>query len=498
MSTAFFNPITGSTYGTPTREELQTAAFQLDAEYRGDGINIDGPNIDDKIRSALSRKRLKAYAMYINVVKNPIDIENVLYIRKPVRYFKTKNGTDVNNKLKEHLEGLYTQMDFDQTMLEFSRQAAYEGTLMSRPMVDPFDGAMMLQKLTPSIPYFTIKEDDLKPSRAKVVEYQGEWSDPDVDNGEIKKVRFIWDYEFFSIIDADNDKKIYVFEPHGYNETPQSMGGMPFATLRYITDSNRFWGPYDGTLLSLSNTRSLLVADAIHRTQTSLYEILVLAGFSGDEATAMAETRAAAGIVAYEFNKKPDGTDDPTKTIKYESPAGMEPEKIFDLFKDLYRFTLTARGHSGKNFDSSRLEATAEAQRLANTSLKDIQESRKISLAEFEKDMFKRVTWANNRSELKSVTIPEGTTVEIDWQPDEQFFNDATDKKNYYDWALQNAILTGADIVRQENPELSTEAATEKFEFNQDFNKKHTIEPAIKAKEDEDESASKAGDDQDG
>ncbi|MCK5641729.1 MAG: hypothetical protein KAJ19_13085, partial [Gammaproteobacteria bacterium] len=143
MSTAFFNPITGSTYGEPTREELQRDAFQLDIEYRGDGINIDGPNIDDKIRSALSRSRLKTYAMFVNVVQNITDIENVLYIRKPVRYFKSKKGADVSNKLKEYLEGLYAQMDFDRTMLEFSRQAAYEGTLLARPMIDPFDGAMM-------------------------------------------------------------------------------------------------------------------------------------------------------------------------------------------------------------------------------------------------------------------------------------------------------------------------------------------------------------------
>ena len=473
MSTAFFNPITRADYGTPTREQLQAETFQLDAEYRGDGINIDGPNIDEKIRSALSRSRLKTYAMFINVVKNLIDIENVLYIRKPVRYFKTKTGTDVRNNMRDYLEGLYAQMDYDRTMLEFSRQAAYEGTLMARPMIDPFDDSMIIQKLTPSIENFIIQEDDLKPSRASLVEYRGEWTDPDDKEQKVHKVRFVWDYKTFQIIKADNAQDVLFFEDHGYEEGPG--GGMPFATLRYVTDSNRFWGPYDGTLLSLSNTRSLLVADSIHRTQTSLYEILVLAGFSPEEALAMAETRSASGVVAYEFNKKPDGTDDPAKTIRYESPDGMEPEKIFDLWKDLYRFVLTARGHSGKNFDSSRLEATAEAQRLANTSLKDLQESRKISLAQFEKDMFKRIAWANNRN-AGAMKIPEGTTVEVDWQPDEQFFNGATDKKNYYEWAKENDILTGPDIVRQENPELSMEAATEKFEKNQKANKEHSAE----------------------
>ena len=475
MSTAFFNPITGSTYGKPTREQLQLSAFQLDAEYRGDGINIDGPNIDDKIRSALSKSRLKTYAMFINVVKNIIDIENVLYIRKPVRYFKTKTGTDVRNNMKEYLDGLYEEMVFDPTMLEFSRQTAYEGTLMARPMIDPFDGKMIIQKLTPSIPQFIIMEDDIKPSRAKVVEYRGEWFDPDVDNGEIKNVRFVWDYEFFQIIDADNDKKIYVFEPHGYIETPKSMGGMPFATLRYITDSNQFWGPYDGTLLSLSNTRSLLVADSIHRTQTSLYEILTLAGFSKEEALAMAETRAVSGMMVFEYKQKSDQTDDPAKKIEYVSPKGMEPEKIFELWKQLYRFVLTARGHSGKNFDSSRLEATAEAQRIANMALKDLQESRKISMAQFEVDMFKRIAWANNRNP-GATKIPEGTTVEVDWQPDEQFFNDASDKARYYEFAIAKDIMTGPDIVRYENPELSTEAAEEKFKENIKFNKEHSAE----------------------
>lgn len=478
MSTAFFNPITGSTYGKPTREELQLAAFQLDAEYRGDGINIDGPNIDDKIRSALSRSRLKTYAMFINVVKNLIDIENVLYIRKPVRYFKTKSGIDVNNKLKDYLEGLYMQMDYDRTMLEFSRQAAYEGTLLARPMIDPFDKEMMIQKLTPSIVNFIIKEDDIKPSRAKEVEYRGEWIDPDDPEQKVHNVRFVWDYEFFQIINSENDSQVLFAEPHGYQETTKSMGGMPYATLRYTTDSNQFWGPYDGTLLSLTNTRSLLVADSIHRTQTSLYEILVLAGFSKEEALALAETRAASGMMVFEYPKKPDQTDDPSKKIEYVSPQGMEPEKIFELWKQLYRFVLTARGHSGKNFDSSRLEATAEAQRIANLSLTDLQKSRKVSMSLFEKDMFKRIAWANNRNP-GSTQIPEGTTVEVDWQPDEQFFDSATDKKNYYEWAKLNDIMTGPDIVRQENPELSTEAATEKFEDNLKFNAEHSAEAEL-------------------
>ena len=478
MATAFFNPITGSTYGTPTREQLQRETFQLDVEYRGDGINIDGPNIDDKIRSALSRSRLKTYSMFINIVQNITDVENVLYIRNPVRYFKTKSGTAVNNKLNDYLSGLYTQMDFDRTMLEYSRQAAYEGTLMSRPMVDPFDGNMILQKLTPSVEYFTVKEDDLKPSRAQEVEYRGEWVNPKDETGKIYKVRFVWDYKTFRIINAENDKQVLYSEDHGYKDTPKALGGMPFATLRYITDSNRFWGPYDGTLLGLTNTRSLLVADAIHRTQTSLYEILVLAGFSRDEALALADTRSQSGVIAFEYKQKPDQTDDPAKKIEYVSPKGMEPEKIFALFSDLYRFVLNARGHTGKNFDTSRLEQTAESQRLANTALKDKQDSRKIALVEFEQDMFQRIIWANNRHP-GSTTIPEGTTVDIDWQPDEQAFNDATDKKNYYEFALQKDILTGPDIVRQENPELSAEAAIEKYEANVKYNEQFKAAEAV-------------------
>lgn len=495
MAQIFFNPITGYEYGEPTRAELQTNAFLLDAEYRGNGINIDGPNIDDKVRNVLSKARLKVYAMFINVCQHIIDVENVLYIRKPVRYFRTASGADVSKTLKEHIETLYNQMDFDRTMLEYSRQAAYEGTLMSRPIVDPFDGAMLLQKLTPSIEGFDVSSDPLKVTRAQQVEYTGEWTDPDVENAKTKKVRFVWDYTDFEIIDADNEKIILHTEEHGYKETPDSKGGMPFATLRYLTDSNRFWGPYDGTLVGLANTRSLLIADSIHRTQTSLYEIMVFMGFSPDEAVAAAQTRSSSGIIAYEFNKKTDQTDDTAKNIKYVSPEGMSPEKIFEIFKDLYRFVLTSRGHSGKNFDASRMVMTAEAQRLANIALKDKQESRKVALAQFEKDIFKRIIWANNRSTNK--TIPDTTTVEIDWQPDEQFFNDATDKKNYYEFAIEKDIMTGPDVIRQENPELSTEGSKERFEENMKYNETFK-EPAIKATEDEDESASKAGDDQDG
>ena len=37
-------------YGEPTRGDLAEAAYMLDAECRGCGINIDAKNIDAKLR----------------------------------------------------------------------------------------------------------------------------------------------------------------------------------------------------------------------------------------------------------------------------------------------------------------------------------------------------------------------------------------------------------------------------------------------------------------
>ena len=470
MSELYYNPITGSTYGEPTRDELQENAFLLDAEYRGNGINIDSPNLDSKIRNYLSRDRLKTYAMFINLVEHITDVENPHYIRKPVRYWRTASGKPVSKVLQERLEDIYAQMDFDRTLLEYSRQAAYEGTLMVRPVRDQFNKSMALHKLTPSLEDFDIEQDDLRASKAKKVKYLGIY--------ENKPAKYEWDYRYLRILDGDKETDVWLEEEHGFTEHAGALGGMPFATLRYKTDSNRFWGPYDGSLAALCKTRSLLISDAIHRTQTSLFEMLIFAGFAPEEAIAAARTRSSSGIISFEFDKKDDETSDSdSKDIKYVSPEGMAPEKVFDLWLSLYRFTLTSRGHSGKNFDSSKLVNTAEAQRLANIALKDKQESRKVSLAQFEKDIFKRITWENNRHPA-GFEIPEGTIVEIDWQPDKEFFDSATDKARYYEMGLDRNILTAPEVIRMENPELSREAAEEKFLENKKFNAEQAGEPA--------------------
>lgn len=443
----------------PDRKDIFEACNILDQEYRATGVRLDESYISKKIRKTLSARRLKNFSLFMPIVPNLIDVENPNYSRPPRRIF-TINEEPISDADANILEQRYTEMEFNNEMLYISRQAGYMGTILAYPMVNEETDKMILVKLTPADPTLQVISDPFKMSDPVVVEYATE-----NENGE--RVDNVWDLdEFVTVTHTASGQAIEQMD-HGFD-------GMPISVLRYSTDSNRFWGPYDGGLLSLVQIRALLLADSIYRTQTSLYEFLVFAGFTEDAALAAVKTKSE-GVMAYENDRDDSGKTVPnSKEISYVSPEGISPEKIFELWEKLYRQFLTARGHASKNFESSQMVQTAESMRMANISLIEIKEARRGQLLDFEQDLLERIIWANN-SFGRSGTLSEDIEVNLDWQPDKQFFNNATDKSNYYTFSLNNNIVTPPDIIRQENPELSREEALEVYEKNKEFNEKNDV-----------------------
>lgn len=488
LSNLFYNPVNYYSYGEPTREELAEASYMLDAEYRGNGINIDSQNIDSKVRNVLSKERLKAYALFVNIVQHIIDVENPHYIRVPHRFFRNKKGDPPGDKVQERIDEIYKETRFNSQMLQLSRQGAYEGTVMIRPTVDEAEGIIKLNKLTPSDKDLKVIPDPSFPSEAFSISYK---TDEDI---------IIWDKftETIKFKGAVNKSGGVSVVAHKYYENKPEAGGIPYAILRYVEDSSRFWGPYDGGLQSLVRTRSLLLSDTIHRTQTSLYELLIMAGFTPEEALAATRTKASAGLVAYELDKDAEGKADPhSKDIRYVSPEGISPEKVFEAWTKIYKFFLNARGHTGREMESTRLVPTAEAQRLASVALKDKQEAKKPYLVKFEEDLWHRFKWINNNFVLGAKKIPDDITISVDWQPDERYFNSASDKVDYYDYFMKKNLMTGPDIIRAENPELTQDEAEERFKENIEFNKEHnlTAEDIIPTNKDGDKDPAKKGQD---
>ena len=197
-------------------------------------------------------------------------------------------------------------------------------------------------------------------------------------------------------------------------------------------------------------------------------------GFTPAQALAAAKTRGE-GVVAAENAKDDSGKEIPgSKDIKYVSPEGLSPEKLLEQFENIFRLFLSARGHSHKNFDSSRMIQTAEAMQFANLALVETKESKRGALLTFEQALLERIVWANNKFKAGK-KLPEGIQVILDWQPDKQVFNNATDKSNAYKFNLNNNIMTPPDIIRQENPELSKEEALVKYEENKKFNEENNV-----------------------
>ena len=443
----------------PTREDIYDACVILDQEYRSTGVRLDDKHIDDKIRKRLSARRLKNFAMFLPVVPNIINEENPNYVKPPRRLF-TINDEPVADNVNKYLHDLYEEMNFNNEILYMSRQAGYMGTILAFPAIDEDTKKMDLIKLTPADRTLNVIPDPDHPSQALEVSYDSETADG-------SRVENIWDLDNFTT---------RVHTPAGISETviPHEFDGMPIAILRYSTDSNRFWGAFDGGLLSLVETRSLLVADSVYRTQTSLIEFLVFMGFSGEEAIAAAKTRNE-GVLAFENEKDDSGKPQAgSKDIKYVAPEGLTPEKLFDLWEQIFKAFMNARGHQGKNFESSKMVSTAESMRFGNIAMIELKESRRGPLLDFEQNILDRIVWANNAFGGK-VTIPDGIQVTLDWQPDKQFFNNATDEANAHKFSLNNNLTTPPDIIRQQSPEMSREEALQKYEDNKKFNEENDV-----------------------
>ena len=334
------------------------------------------------------------------------------------------------------------------------------GTVLAFPAVDEDTKRMSLIKLTPADQTLNVINDPNYPSQALEVSYASETID-----GEA--IRMIWDLDNFTTeIETASGVATEILE--------HQFDGMPVAILRYKTDSNRFWGAYDGGLLDLVQIRSLLIADSVYRTQTSLIEFLVFMGFTPEEAISAAKTRGE-GVVTFENEKDDSGKPVAgSKDIKYVAPEGLTPEKLFDLWEQLFRSFLNARGHQSKNFESSKMIQTAESMRFGNIAMIEMKESKRGALLGFEQDLLDRVVWANNQFGTAG-KLPDDIKVTLDWQPDKQFFNDATDESNSYKFNLDNNIMTPPDIIRQKNPELSREEALEKYEANKKFNEENNV-----------------------
>ena len=449
------NPVESFKFADPSRKQLAEDALILDIEYRGSGVGIDEANLDSKVNSPLNSDRLKTHALYIPCVRKVIDAESKTYIRPPVRYW-TKNGKPVSTKVMDRINQIYEQMSFDQSMLAFERQTAREGTLLVSPRLDE-ENQMYLVKQAPSNPKMDVTVSATRPDKAMEVTYQYR---PFKDT----TVTVTWDaLTVTTTVKVKGQDAVTTIEEHGHE-------ALPWATLRFVQDSSRFWGPADGGLVSLCKTRSLLLADSVMRTQTSLFDLLVMSGFSREEAISMTKNISSGGRILQYDNKLDDEGKPLPRDIKHVNPPTNEPTVIFMLWESIYRNFLSMRGHALKNFEGgSAMVSSAETQMNAMIAVNDEIRSRRPALARFEKDLWRKIVVEANKDET-AITIPDGIELDIDWSPDEVIYQNTGEKLAYYEFMLAQNLLTPAQIMRRENPDVSVEFAEEQIEANKVIN----------------------------
>jgi len=460
----------------PSRSQLACDALMLDIEYRGSGVGVDEVNIDERVRSLVNKERLTIYSLYLSVVRKIIDAECKTYIRPPIRYFLI-DGEEPSEEVLERIEEIYKEMDFDMWMLQYERQAAYEGTVLVRPTYNQFTGKMELVKECPSYRGLDVEVDMMRPSIAAKVIYKYQTKTPE---GKVASVEVVWDEEnAVTTIKVKQQEPQVITEPHGHDR-------LPWAVLRLTPDSKRFWGPVDGGLLSFCKVRSLLASHSVMTTQTSLFEFLVLGGFSHVEATSIAQ-KIVSGCRQINYENQLDDEGKPLpKEISYVGPSQTEPAVVFELLQNIYRTMLSMRGHALKNFEGNSAQVqTAESLQNSQSGLLDLVRSRRPILSSFEQELWELI-WVEANKEEGAVQIPPGIELTIDFAPDEtNVFASIPEKIAYYEFMLANNLITAAEIGRRENPDLSVEAAQERIDENKKIN--DAAKPQAKGETPEDE-----------
>lgn len=421
----------------------------LDAEYRGEGINIDVDNIADKLYQALNINKLKDFATYMCTYRRVVDLLSNTYTRPPTRYFRTKNGKPVSIKLKNYLDNLFEELHFDDFMDEVEADTTRGGTTFVAPIFD--EEKIRLLKLTPSVQTLNVKWNKQYIQEPVEVKYTIGENDQWV----------VWlkgkDGKYYKNLYKDSNNELGDL----IKTESLELDVFPWVILRFITDVRRSWGPVDQTSWSFHKTRSLLLAKLTEAPMHEMYQLLLMQGFSEVDALAAIKTITSDQTIIAEPEFE-EGTQI-NKDVKYIQPSAVTPQAIWEVYDNIYSHYLITKGISRKNFETSNDPQSAAAQRQSDKYLADVQTRHKRPLAYFEKELFERIKQVNNAANLQ--TIPDDVYVVVDWKPDPIVFNNAKEKVVFYQAGYNDKTLTPLDKISMEKG-VSKEEAQDMWDDN--------------------------------
>lgn len=457
-------PVDDWKYTELSWEERHNIAFALHQEYTGEGNRLDEVSINAKVVHQLERNRLKRMACYANVYKRLINTECKSYSQKGFR----RKFSGANDKEEKRLSEIYyDELGMETLMVFIERLTAYVGTVLVNITIDS-DNKMHPIVLSPLQKSLMVKTDSQFASIPVSVEYQCK-TDMNLSDVPENWLHYYWDATDYGVYRIKDGKQEYVESPapHGYNK-------LPFAVCRYLNDPMRLWGPVDYSAYSFCQTRSLLLSDAILRSQTSLFDILVFTGYTPEQAVETIKTMVAGKVIA---NPEPHNSADGVPVmpdVRYITPSMLEPEKIFALFENIYSFFLQARGHSRKNFDVGADVQSAEAQRNSDVYVRQEQQDRRTYLSKFERDLFEIIKWRNNSLGKGALKIGDKVQTIVDFVDQESFAN-IGEKIAWNDWRLRRNMVTIPQLMQEENPDLDEEMVEDLLRENTEKNAQNNI-----------------------
>jgi len=442
------NPFTTNAYKEITDRERYDICQALDSEYRGDGMTLDSVNIEGRVMDSINRARLDKMSVFINIYRRIIDTENCSYAQKGFH----RQFINATKAEQQRIEEIYKELNSSLEFLQFEHQAGYMGTVAVTITTDPNTDKLRFIKLTPNIQSFNVIPNPYYPNEPSSIAYS-------IKLNKETKIKYTWDISTFKeeIIKGESTTISNQYM-HNYQKTP-------FAILRYIHDSNTFWGPVDYGAYKFCQVRSLLLADSVLRTQTSLFDILLFTGFTAQEAIQSVKRIVSGKVIVAPEAKRVEGGDTIQEPdVKFINPSMLEPGKVWELYENIFNHFLRSRGLSPKNFEVSSDPSSAEALRLSDNYLMQQHAIKREHLKEFEQQMFDIIRWYNNNftNERK---ISDKVQLVTDFF-DPIIFRSVSERVDYYDFLLRNNLTTPPKIMQQENPDLTTEQAEQQYKEN--------------------------------
>jgi len=416
----------------------QQICQSLELLYDGEADNIESAAIAGMIKNDTERERLQNVSLPINVLKRPVDSLATAYAQRGIKRVWV-NATDTQAELLDKI--YYDELDINTVMLNIHRNVILTGTAFMLPCIDPADGTFYFIELTPSEASLNVKTVAHRPSILSELSYtiKGQ-SKSDLD------IKYRWTLDSYKETNNKTDTVINSEPLTGW-----SANKNVWVPIRYGASSRSFWGPTQVALYRFSMCIHTLLADAMLRSQTSLYNILVTLGVPEAQVASALEALVAAKVIPL-----PAGCD-----AKFISPNMLEPEALSNLIDFIATFMLRNLGIAPRNLETSNDPQSAEALKTSDQLLQRKSEEDKIFFSKIEKDIFQRIVWRiNNYSNYPAIS--DNVYLRMEW-PEQKTYSSISDRVAEWTFKLDRKLATRADYLVEENVDLTKDEAMQKL-----------------------------------